>query len=288
MDLEINEIINKILRIVDNSGLYLSPEINKETLVEIKEKLPRNQDIISFVLQTGKNKYKLAVRTYLKYKTELDFKEQTKKASLAYHQGNYAQALELNLTTLKNINKPKAYPYLFGSIGMTYLHMGIISSAITYLETATLLSKEKNKKLDYTVLINKLTKSNEPEENIEDKIEVEFSTDEFINDISNTYGISNIEEIISQINNGIKFIDIVNNLNLTKEEYLKVLLYLAKEYYSLGAFKLGDKLLYIAQKNKNKTKEIKFLIEETRNNRLFYQHREKVSHTLIKTYHINF
>lgn len=279
--IEIKNIIDEILKTVDECGLYLSSELDSDTIAKIRFLLPKDKEIISFILKDETNHYRFVVRKYLKYKKELDFKAQTRKASLAYNKGNYEEALKLNLTTLENINKPKAYPYLFGSIGITYLHLHDTVHAIPYLIVATLISKEKNKKVDYTQLIEKLTKkNNEPLDEIE-KPEVNFSLNEFKDDITDAYGIQNIKEIIREINKGMTILDTCNYFNLTYNEYLKVLLYLAKEYYILGLIENGNKLLEIVEKSKNKTKEINNIKDEIRKNKMFFTHRETLHKTLI-------
>ena len=71
------------------------------------------------------------------------------------------------------------------------------------------------------------------------------------------------------------------SLGLSYEEYLRVLLIIAREYYYIGNSVQGDRLLNIVKRDKNKSRNIVKLIVEIENNKKFYQYRENDRERLV-------
>lgn len=176
---------------------------------------------------------------------------------------------------------PKPHPIILGNIGMCYLKLGNLETAITYLEVATLLSSNKKRKIDYSELISKLRRQKKKvvEQEDEDyKPDVNFGENEFSDSI---LYVRDMDKIISMINTGVGIKEACMSLGLSYEEYLRVLLIIAREYYYIGNSVQGDRLLNIVKRDKNKSRNIVKLIVEIENNKKFYQYRENDRERLV-------
>ena len=141
--------------------------------------------------------------------------------------------------------------------------------AVEYLTVANLLSD--NKKIDYSKLIESLKFSLNQEKSFDFKSEL----DEY-------YGISNIKNIFQMLKNGYSIENISQELELNEEQLNLVNLIIAREYYSLSNFTIGDMYLKKVLNAKNKSLNVKKILEEINQNKKFYKNRDHISLLLTK------
>ncbi len=109
----------------------------------------------------------------------------------------------------------------------------------------------------------------EDEKLSQDEVNLAFEEEE--NDLDNSYGVDNVEEIIISVFNGKTFDEACNTFNLDSNSKLKVALIFAKQCYSLEEYEQGDDYLKIAKSYRNKIEEEKVLFEEITKNKTFYK-----------------
>ena len=267
--------INNVLDKVNEVGMYMFPDKDIDEVKELKKSFSNRPGISYFVVKNLKsNKYRLCVKKHVK--GYLDFKKLSKQAVTFYKNGEYFEALQINLKMLYSLyGKPKEF--LIISIGMCYLKLGYVKTAISYLELGTLISSNNMGNLDYTPLINKLKGIKNVEyDSLKDdqKPFVGFSENEFK---ENVLTVRKMDEVFSLINNGDSIKLACSSLGLSYYEYLKVLLIIAREYYYMGEMVQGDKLLNLIKKDKNKDSNLIGFIKEIETNKKFYKFREESS-----------
>lgn len=273
--------IEDILNEVNNVGLCILPSMDYKTTYKLRGIIRSYKVFTTFMVKDLKNnELRVVVRNY-KRDFNMDYSKLAKEALMYYRRGEYEKSLEINLQTLSMSLNPKPHPIILGNIGMCYLKLGNLETAITYLEVATLLSSNKKRKIDYSELISKLRRQKKKvvEQEDEDyKPDVNFGENEFSDSI---LYVRDMDKIISMINTGVGIKEACMSLGLSYEEYLRVLLIIAREYYYIGNSVQGDRLLNIVKRDKNKSRNIVKLIVEIENNKKFYQYRENDRERLV-------
>lgn len=271
--------IEDVLKKVDEIGIFMYPSMDSDKIESIREDIKNYVGYSTFVVKDlGKDELRLVVRKYTREK--LDYGKLSSRALKYYKNGEYEKSLEINLKMLGSFLKFKPHPYPLSSIGICYLYLGNIKASVTYLEVATLLSSNKDGKIDYSELINRLKgKKNVVKEEDDDyKPDVSFGENEFSDSI---LYVRDMDKILSMINSGVGIKEACMSLGLSYEEYLRVLLIIAREYYYIGNSVQGDRLLNIVKRDKNKSRNIVKLIVEIENNKKFYQYRENDRERLV-------
>lgn len=185
-----------------------------------------------------------------------------------YTKHDYKEAFK-RFQNLLRIGKPKAKTY--GDCGLTLLKLHRTDEALDCLKIATIMAKEKGLKIDYTNIIEGIM-NNETKEDAKNKVEI--SEEEFTDNNYVSLESSFISDIIGLMSEGeITLEDACTKLNLTKEQINYVKLLCARDYYYLNDLKKGDQLLNEVMKSKDKTKEIKKLIQELMNSKKYYHNR---------------
>ena len=253
--------------LVENQGIIILKPMNKERRRVIHNIVNKYPDMTSFSIGTEPNK-QLVLR-YRKASNEcVDIKKLIEDSRLYYRNGNYKKCIETNLQILQT-NNPRAITY--SRIGMSYLKLGNIDEAITYLTVATYVSVAQGGNLDYTDLINtlknKISKANK-------KPYFKMSMSDFKNDLQENYGIENLEQITACIfETNLDIETVCNEFGVPVEQIDIIKLIFAKKYYSQGNYEMGDIFVRTVEKSKNKTPFILRLLDEVRTNKRFYINR---------------
>lgn len=253
--------------LVENQGIIILKPMNKERRRVIHNIVNKYSDMTSFSIGTEPNK-QLVLR-YRKASNEcVDIKKLIEDSRLYYRNGNYKKCIETNLQILQT-NNPRAITY--SRIGMSYLKLGNIDEAITYLTVATYISVAQGSNLDYTDLINtlknKISKANK-------KPYFKMNEDSFKNDLQENYGIENLEQITACIfETNLDIETVCNEFEVPVEQIDIIKLIFAKKYYSQGNYEMGDIFVRTVEKSKNKTPFILRLLDEVRTNKRFYINR---------------
>ena len=141
--------------------------------------------------------------------------------------------------------------------------------AVEYLTVANLLSD--NKKFDYSKLINSLKQSLNQENSLD-----------FKSELNEYYGLKNIEKVFEMLKKGDSIETISQNLEFNEEEYNLVNLIIAREYYFIGNYLMGDNYLKKVLKANNKSLNVRNILEEIKQNKKFYKNRDHLSLLLTK------
>lgn len=103
-------------------------------------------------------------------------------------------------------------------------------------------------------------------------------------DLDNNYGINQMEQIAKLVSSGFTIDDVCTNIGLSNKQKYIASLILAKEYYAIENYEMGDYFLNEVENTNNKTKFVNSLCEEVRHNRQLYKNMyEKGKKPLILT-----
>ena len=213
-----------------------------------------------------KNQSSVVIKPTAILTEDMSLKDMYLDAKVAYLNKNYRKCLELN----QNILLYDAPPKVFLQIAKCYFYLDKATYAMDYLKVAS--------SLDKTLELDSLIKT------VENKMIIEKARKE--SDDFSLYNIDNYEEIISLYHNSESFDDIFAKLNLDFNQRSLVYIAFAKEYYHLGIEKLGDKYLYLAEKQPDKNKYTNLLISEVRKMKKLYIHKD-VPVLLLKKNNLN-
>ena len=262
--------------LVENQGIIILKPMNSERRKLIHNIVSQYPDMVSFSIGAEPNKQ--MVLRYRKASNEyIDIKKLVEDSKLYYRSGNYKKCIETNLQILQT-NNPSAITY--SRMGMSYLKLGNIEEAITYLTVATHISTVQGGKLDYSDLVVKLKYTVDSED---DKPYFKMNEDSFKNDLQENYGIKNLDEITAYIfENNLDVETACRELGVPSEQVNIIRLIFAKKYYSQGNYSMGDIFVRTVEKSKNKTPFTLRLLDEVRRNKKFYINRVVGSLTPLK------
>ena len=262
--------------LVENQGIIILKPMNSERRKLIHNIVSQYPDMVSFSIGAEPNKQ--MVLRYRKASNEyIDIKKLVEDSKLYYRSGNYKKCIETNLQILQT-NNPSAITY--SRMGMSYLKLGNIEEAITYLTVATHISTVQGGKLDYSDLVVKLKYTVDSED---DKPYFKMNEDSFKNDLQENYGIKNLDEINAYIfENNLDVETACRELGVPSEQVNIIRLIFAKKYYSQGNYSMGDIFVRTVEKSKNKTPFTLRLLDEVRRNKKFYINRVVGSLTPLK------
>ena len=256
----------KIDKVVDNGILVLN-YMNEKERESIYKVISKIYDIKAFEIKDDKGK-----RIVLKFKPyneeKKNYRQLKELGDEFFKDGEYEESIKLYKEILENSNKN--YSYIYSRLAFSYLKLKKVNIALDYLTVASYLRKQENKN-DYDDLIINI------QENIsmvEKKPFIKLEENDFHNDLIENYGIDDIDKIVVLEKNGLSVHQVSEELNLTKEEETKVLIFLAKKYYSEGLDFKADNYMKKIEKIKNKSKETISLYEEVKKNKKFYKHRK--------------
>lgn len=196
----------------------------------------------------------------------MDYKKLIRDAEQAYRMNNLHASLKCYRRVLES---EKTEPFVFGRLGLIYLKLNKVKLAVEYLRVATDLSIKYGGNFDFTELLDIIDSKGTYEGEV--KPYIEFSVKDFRDDI--TFNNSKISKYVESILNGKEYLNTVGCLSL--EEQQMVSLNLAREYYYLGEYKLGDYILRMLERSGVKSKKVVSLLLETRVNKPFYKYRSR-------------
>ena len=256
---------DKLELLNQNRGIIVLRPMDSTRRKNIHHIVERIKELNSFSIGSDDNRRIVLRHNGCKY---VDIKTVIKEADRLFYSKKYSEALELYLDIL-GTNNPKTF--IFAKIGLTYLKMNNIENAIMYLTVATELAKVNNEDFDFSDLIASLD-GTIPEH--EKKPKFKMKEEEFVDDLSNYFGVEKFEEMYACATElGLSIEDACEQLEFTKEEYHLSLLLIARKYYSEGSYDTGDNYIKKLEKLDGKTKKVITKMEEVRRNRKFYVHR---------------
>lgn len=253
-------------QLVNGDGVLLLPPMEPERRARIHKIIEGYSDVVSFSVREGYER-----RIVLRYKPYISggisIGENYTNGCKAYKEGNYDEALEY-FTKLLYFGNPNSKVYT--KLGITYYKKRKRQVALKYFIIATELNKIDGKGIDFSEMIEKIIGV----ENLK-KMDFEVNIEEFENDLELNYGVDNYEEIKDYFitNGGFNISRIKERFDLTPEELDCVCLMYARDLYSEGRYALGDTVLKIFEKSKNKTKDNSKLWAEIKKNKKFYFNR---------------
>jgi len=252
--------------LLKNKGIILLNPMNKERMDLIRDIVSEYSDMRVFSINFNEKKY--LVLKYTPYIEKMDIKSLVTEGKKAYKEYDYETSINKFLEVLQ-MRRPSSY--IYSMIGLSYLKRKEINKAISYLMAATDIGKKNNENFDYTLLIEKLMGINKE---YDYKPIVKMEQSDFDEEVISSDDELKIERIVNLIaKTGLGVNDACEKLGMNYEEVNIINLLFAKKYYSQGDMKKGDLFLKTVEESKNKTKEVVDLINEIRNNKLFYINR---------------
>lgn len=257
----------------DNIAVLLEP-MTHSLRHKIKLYLKDREDIkIITIGEEGKDR-RLFILKHKSYNTKFNMSKKISNALKSYWNKNYHDTIIMISNILIQLKYPNYYFYEI--LALSYLRTKNYSQALKFLIIAQGLSEYTNKKCNHYDLIKNLSIKVEKEKQIEQRQYKENKLE--------ILGIKKINIIAKEIYINKGNIDIAcKKLDLSDEENMLIKIICAKAYYQDGNYIMGDILLKQVEKMKDKTNNIKNLIEETRKNKKFYKNqKDKTNKKLIK------
>lgn len=201
-------------------------------------------------------------------------KELVQKLIIAGKTKDFTTELEL---ALRLIRSGYIFAHVFASLGYAYLGLFLDRKrAIEFFTIANELDKEEGSTYDFTNLIFRL--QNKDNSSYEKKpVTTEFQTE---NDFQDNISDNLFSMELELLNSGLSLDEITRKLNLTEDQSLIMYLNLARECFSSGYDTVGEKLLKLVIKNKNKTLKVSKLLKEIQSRKKFYKIQEPKTLTL--------
>ncbi len=267
---------NKHEELLTQKGIILlkpMDPIKAQKILQITIDYP---DIMPFVIHHEK-KEQIVLR-YKNLQERFDVSHLSQASQRAYEEQRYEDCIAISFRILETVDKPKAL--IYARIGLAYMKKKQTKLAIDYLTIATELSKNEKENFDFSELIKILKrkkKENTSKDSSEEKkVKFKMTQNEFNpTKEQNFYGIHNFEAINQFISNSSFNVDeACEQLNLTPEQIDLIKLIYAREFFKQGKEKTGNLFFKSVEKNKEKTKEIKRVLEEIRKNKKLYQNKQ--------------
>lgn len=221
--------------------------------------------IIASSIDQGPGKKSVILKFHIN--EQIDANRIMKAGDKAYHKKAFRQCIKYYLEAFSHFRKPS--PYLYGRLGLSYMNIGQTRKAAEFLTVADSLYKIAGKHCRFSDLIEDLNRKNK--KNGDRKFPVPFEESDFQNNMNEYYGLKAIEEMAAFVSSGKTIEEVQEKFALTEEQTTLLMLVFARICYTNGDFTLGDRYLRKVEKRKNKTKQIKQLLEEIRRKKKFYK-----------------
>lgn len=258
-----NKLIDKAkLLLEDNKGIVLLEHLNTRKRKYIHKKVDEIENMDSFSI--GYCSTRRIVFKYSKKEENINIDELIKLGNDLYQKREYKGCIETFKRVLANgVNKY----FIYSKIGLSYMKLGDKKLALDYLIVANELIKlNYNDNNNFDSLIKKLKEENKSANENSDMYFYDMTNDNF--------GIENINDILHLI------IDEKEDISKVKEKFelsnieINIIkLFIAKEYYTDCFFDTGDRYLKEVEKSKDRNKVVNKLLNEIRENKLFYKNR---------------
>ena len=267
--------IYELCDVIHERGIVLLDPMKINARRQVHDIIKTIPDIKSFNI--GYGEYKRVVLKSSPYDPNVDCSECLKLGEEAYLSKDYNTCIQYLREVIK-VSKPDHS--VFAKVGISYMKLSYIETAIDYLTVAEELSKkEDNNKEIYSDLIRKLKNDLSTEKN---KSQGMLTESYFESIIDEYYNLDNINEIAKLVLSGVAIETACEKFSLVEEEKAIAFLIYAMELYSQENYLLADNLMKRVEKMKNKTSNVKELYKEILKNKKFYKNRtSKKSRSLI-------
>lgn len=198
---------------------------------------------------------------------QVDINKLINLGNKAYHKRHFRESIKYYLEAFTHLRRPSSY--LYGQLGLSYMKIGQTRNARNFLIVADSLNKAAGKNCKFADLIEDLKKKKGQTD--DRKFYVPFEESEFQKSINEYYGLEPIEEMVAFVSSGKTIEEVQEKFSLTEEQVALLMLIFARNCYANGDFTLGDQYLRKVEKRKNKTEQIKQLLEEIRRKKKFYR-----------------
>ena len=226
-------------------------------------------------IDNGAEKQKMVLKFHID--TQVDVKDLINSGDKAYSENKFRKCIRYYLEAFSHLRKPS--PYLCGRLGISYMKIGQTRNAVGFLTIADSLYKKRGKKREFSGLIEELNRKNMKKE--DRKYFVPFEESEFENKTDDCFGLNAIEEMTAFVSSGKSVEEVANMFSLGKEQIMIFLLLLAKNSYTEGSYSSGDAYLKQVERQKNKTEQVKKLLDEIRKNKRFYKNRREEKQKIL-------
>lgn len=258
-----DEYISELLPELRKNGILILDKMSGNARYHLVNAVKRTPDVSCFTMKTDK---RVVLRYMPRYDEYINWGDYMKRAEDTYNANDYNTCIEI-YTTLSRLGVPKAN--IYARLGFCYYYTGNRNLAIDYLTVATDLGKQNNDdSFDFTDMINDLKMLDIDEV----KPAVEFGVSEFKEDDCNDT-IEDIEQIADDLCSGMSLSDICSQRGLNNQQKSIILITLAKEHYIQGNNEVGDKYLRIVERTKNKSEQVKKMLQNVTQNKKLYQNK---------------
>ena len=263
----------KIEELKDNRGIILLKPMNDKRINHILYLLDSIKEVSPFVIEYN-HKKQIVLRLKNNNKG-VDINNIAIIGNAAFKENDFKKCRNAYFEIIEMEEEPKAYTYY--KIATTYMIQRKIEKAIEYLKVAiSLARKEKNinEEEHYTNLLFKLTGELST---IDEKRYIKYEDSKFdFNDINNYYIINHFDVINHRITKSGKDVETAcHEFGLSKDQIDVIKLLYAREFYIQGNIVKGDQFLISVEKDKDKSKMVKTILKEIKENRKFYQNRKR-------------
>ena len=235
---------------------------SKERVAKILKDLINYHNIEGIVIDNGKT-------IVLKYSKTKDINNKIpkmlKKANKLSAKKETKEALHLYLEILKFENTSSI---VYSKLGLCFFGLKSYDKAIEYFNIAMELGKKEGKVYDFHSLINSLQGKIQKDEikPIFKPKDNEFNFEENYN-----FGLGDISEITDAIIlMELNVDEACQKLLINREETELIKLVYAREFFSKGEIKLGEKFLKAVEQNENKTPRVVAALEEVKRSKRMY------------------
>lgn len=254
-------------------GIILLDPLSKSKMWHVFNNIKKFSDVSGFTV--GADNHQLIVLKHsVKYNEFIDIRKLYNDAYKAYEKNDFETCIAIGrrLLTFTYVSSS-----MYAKIGISYMQMGHIDTAIKYLTVATEISKKDHISYDYTDIILSLRdKKKNMRMDIEIKPMVKMSEDDFKQD---NYDINNLADIAIDFSAGLSLDEIAKKWNLDTNQMATVLLVFAKQYYCEGNDIMGDKCLKWVERLPEKQKTVLSLYKEAKTNKPVYLNKAKFGGT---------
>lgn len=262
-------------KLLEHKEIILLKPMEDQEISIIMEIIKEYSDMVAFTIKNGAKK-----QIVLKYKLvneDLNTKDFLALAQQAYKVKKYNECINYCRQILQTCDNPDINVY--ATLGLAYMKKWKIDKAIDYLTIATSLAKERNLKLDFSILIARL--KGEISE-YDSKPHFKMKLEDFYDNVSDDYNVENFNEINDYIvQSGLDVTTACINMGFTPQKINIIKLIYAQKYYAQKWYDKGDSFFKDVVKSKNKTKETQKLLEEVSKNKMFYHHRQSDNSTKL-------
>ncbi len=266
-DYDDSDFIKQKLDTLHEKGIILLGPMDSNRRKRIHNIVKNIPDVVSFSI--GSDSLRQVVLRFKPVIDEyVDIKELSRIGSEAYLNGDYDICIS-SYRQILQFGEPNSFVY--SKLGLAYMKKLDIDIAIDYLTVATELSKNENKVLDYTGLIDQL---NGLISKKDAKPYFKMSISKFKDNVNNYYGIE-VDQVVDLLSSGMTIDDACLNLGMDDNKKNIVTLIFAREFYVQEDYKMGDLCIKKVEKSKNKSEFVNSLLVEIKKDKKFYKNRAK-------------